>query len=247
MRLLVCLALAWFSHTASALQLEKTAYSGKQFTVCHVDLRTDQLRLFLRDGSEGYLKSFAGVDQLLAPAGQRLLFGMNAGMYHPGLAPVGWLVEDGREIAPLNLADGSGNFFLKPNGVFLITASGAQVLESSKVAELKEKVELATQSGPLLVEGGKIHPAFNPQSSSLLVRNGVGVVDRHSVLFAISEEPVSFYQFATLFRDELHCPNALFLDGTVSSLHAPELNRSDKKIDLGPMIGVVGPITKTSP
>ena len=79
------------------------------------------------------------------------------------------------------------------------------------------------------------------------MRNGVGVVDRHSVLFAISEEPVSFYQFATLFRDELHCPNALFLDGTVSSLHAPELNRSDKKIDLGPMIGVVGPITKTSP
>jgi uncharacterized protein YigE (DUF2233 family) len=59
-------------------------------------------------------------------------------------------------------------------------------------------------------------------------------------LFATSEEPVNFYEFATLFRDILHCPDALFFDGTVSSIHATALHRSDKKIDLGPIIGITG-------
>ena len=119
--------------------------------------------------------------------------------------------------------------------------------QAARAAALAGKVELATQSGPLLVEAGRIHPVFKPGSTSLLFRNGVGVVEPHTVCFAISEEPVNFYEFATLFRDVLHCPDALFLDGTISSLHAPALKRSDKKIDLGPMIGIVGPIKKPQP
>jgi uncharacterized protein YigE (DUF2233 family) len=98
---------------------------------------------------------------------------------------------------------------------------------------------LATQSGPLLVSAERIHPAFNPKSVSRLFRNGVGVISPHEVVFAISEGPVSFYEFATLFRDKLHCSDALFLDGTVSSLYAPPLGRNDRKIKLGPIIGVV--------
>jgi uncharacterized protein YigE (DUF2233 family) len=246
MRLFVCLALC-LCQAASGLEFKKVTQAGKQFTVCRVDLRTEQLRLFLQDGSGNYFNSFENIERALEPAEQRLVFGMNAGMYHPGFAPVGWCVESGRELAPLNLASGFGNFFLKPNGVFLITARGARILESSHAAGLSEKVELATQSGPLLVEAGKIHPAFNSESTSLLLRNGVGVVEPNTVWFAISDDPVSFYQFATLFRDALHCPDALFLDGTISSLHAPALHRSDKKIDLGPIIGVVGPISKTPP
>jgi len=247
MRFLVCLTLAMLSHAAGALDFKKVSHEGKQFTVCHVDLRTDKLHLFLRDNNGQYLKSFANIDQFLALQGQQLIFGMNAGMYHPGLSPVGWFVEGGLELSPVTLENGTGNFFLKPNGVFFVTARGASILESSRAAALKEKVELATQSGPLLVEAGKIHPAFKPQSDSLLFRNGVGVANANTVFFAISEDPVNFYQLATLFRDTLHCPDALFLDGTISSLHAPELNRSDKKIDLGPMIGIVGPIPKAQP
>jgi uncharacterized protein YigE (DUF2233 family) len=58
-------------------------------------------------------------------------------------------------------------------------------------------------------------------------------------VFAISEVPVNLYEFATLFRDVLHCPDALYLDGLISSLHSPDLKRSDKKSKLGPIIGVV--------
>ncbi len=246
-RLLALLLAIFLGCSAGALDFKSVTHEGKQFTVCRVDPRTDKLHLFLLDSGGQYFKSFEGIDRALAPRGERLLFGMNAGMYHPGLRPVGWFVTGGLELAPITLADGEGNFFLKPNGVFVITANGARILESSRAAALNEKVELATQSGPLLVIGGQIHPAFKPQSDSALFRNGVGVASPNEVVFAISEGPVNFHQFATLFRDALHCPDALFLDGTISSLHSPELNRSDKKIDLGPMIGVIGPLPKTQP
>ncbi|HEY0145480.1 MAG TPA: phosphodiester glycosidase family protein, partial [Methylovirgula sp.] len=69
--------------------------------------------------------------------------------------------------------------------------------------------------------------------------NGVGVHDGHIVVFAISDDPVTFYQFATLFRDRLNCPNALFLDGSVSSLYAPAVGRDDALLPLGPIVGVI--------
>ena len=125
-----------------------------------------------------------------------------------------------------------------PNGVFALTDTGAVVVETSEYPALAGHVTLATQSGPLLVRNGRIHPAFNATSSNRLRRNGVGVPSPGIAIFAISEEPVTFHEFATLFRDTLHCPDALFLDGTVSSLYAPALNRNDFRMDLGPIIGV---------
>jgi prepilin-type processing-associated H-X9-DG protein len=67
------------------------------------------------------------------------------------------------------------------------------------------------------------------------VRDGV------TAIFAISDEPVTFHAFARLFRDELGCANALFLDGSVSSLYASELGRDDELAPLGPMIGISVP------
>lgn len=166
--------------------------------------------------------------------GQKLVFAMNAGMYHGDFSAVGLFVSGGRELVPLNTDRGDGNFFLKPNGVFAITNTGARVLESSQYSSLREPVILATQSGPMLVIGGVIHPAFNPNSTSRLFRNGVGVLSPDLAIFVISEEPVNFHEFATLFREKLECPDALFLDGTISSLYAPELKRNDFRMELGP-------------
>ena len=106
---------------------------------------------------------------------------------------------------------------------------------------------LATQSGPLLVRGGQVHPAFDAGSKSRLLRNGVGVASPQTVVFVISEDPVNFYEFATLFRDRLHCPDALYLDGTISSLHASALGRDDSRTDLGPIIAVTAPSGRSSP
>ena len=153
-------------------------------------------------------------------------------------APVGLFGSESKQLASLNTADGQGNFFLKPNGVFLITETGAQVVESSEYPKIRERVILATQSGPMLVHRGKIHPAFNVNSQSRLFRNGVCAPTRDLAVFVNSEAPLNFYEFASFFRDTLRCNEALFLDGTISSLHSIELKRSDFRMDLGPIIGI---------
>ena len=236
--------IGWFAvmlallNAAFAVDCRTVEFSGKTFTVCTVNVRKENLQLLHRDEAGEPFKRFDRLANWLAPRKEKLVFAMNAGMYHPDFSAVGLFVADGRQVVPLNTTNGNGNFFLKPNGVFALTESGARVIESSEYPAIHEKVTLATQSGPLLLRGGRMHPAFRENSTSGLVRNGVGVPSPQTAIFVISEGPVTFYELATLFRDRLHCPDALYLDGTVSSLYAPALKRDDSRMDLGPIIGV---------
>jgi uncharacterized protein YigE (DUF2233 family) len=223
---------------ASAVKCDVANSSGKQYTVCRIDVLHERLQLFLRDSSAKPFKHFDALAGWLRNHGQRLNFAMNAGMYQRDLSPVGLFVAEGEEVSSLNTADGYGNFFLKPNGVFFLSASGANIVESSEYPKIGGQVVLATQSGPLLVNKGKIHNKFKVNSTSRVIRNGVGIISQTTVVFAISDEPVNFFEFATLFQDNLHCTDALYLDGSISSLYSVELNRNDIRADLGPIIGV---------
>jgi len=218
---------------------EKRTEFGSRFVICSFDSRTDRLQLFWRD-SEG--KPYGGFDTLssaLKRVGKVLAFAMNAGMYQPNTAPVGLFIEGGRQIVPVNKSNGAGNFNLKPNGIFYFGHNSVGVMETERFMKSGIRADYATQSGPMLVIDGAIHPKIEPTGTSEKIRNGVGVRDAHTVVFAISEEPVTFYKFASLFRDVLKCPNALFLDGSISSLYAPSLNRADRWMPMGPIVGVV--------
>jgi uncharacterized protein YigE (DUF2233 family) len=227
-RLVVALVVAFASVAASA-------EGSGLFTVVRVE--ADKLRLFWQDDKGQPLRRLDRLAAWLKPLGHTLTFGMNAGMYHADGGPVGLLVIDGRELAPLNLDDGKGNFFLKPNGVFLIDANGPRVVDAMDYAASHAGVRYATQSGPLLLKNGQIHPAFRPSSASRYIRNGVCAIGP-TVTFVISERPVSFHEFASFFRDELHCRDALYLDGAVSSLYSAKLGRNDRWHELGPLFGV---------
>lgn len=207
--------------------------------VCTVDVRKDTLRLFWQDSSGQPYGSFRRLEETLRGQGKRLVFAMNGGMFDPSRAPVGLYVEDGQQLRPLVLSDGPGNFHLNPNGVFYSTGKRVGVLESGQYARQKPVAVLATQSGPMLVIGGKIHPRFLPDSDSFKVRNGVGVRDPYTAVFVVSSQPVNFYTFAKFFRDVLRCPDALYLDGSISSLYSPDVGRADGLFPLGPIIGVV--------
>ena len=209
-----------------------------RYTVVTVDPAKEQLALFHRDEAGDPFKRFDKLADWLAARGQTLRFAMNAGMYHADFSPVGLFVADGKVVTPLNLADGGGNFFLKPNGVFLLGPAGPQVVATSEYPALAQGVRLATQSGPLLLRRGVIHPAFNPASVSRNIRNGVGVA-AGKVLFVISEDPVTFHEFASYFRDVLKCQDALYLDGAISGIYSPALGRNDRRYEFGPILGVV--------
>jgi len=166
---------------------------------------------------------------------------MNAGMYHRDLAPVGLYVEDGRERSRLITSDGPGNFGLLPNGVFCIGDS-FRVIESLAFKAKKPDCRYATQSGPMLVLNGELHPKLLPDSDSTYVRNGVGVSsDGSRAVFVISNEAVNFHSFARLFRDELGLADALYFDGNISRLYAPQLDRHDAGFPMGPIVGTVVP------
>lgn len=212
--------------------------ASPRFTTVRVDTRTDRLELFLRDDTGRAFARFDRLKSWLAGKNEQLLFAMNAGMFKSDFSPVGLLVQDGKQVSPLNLSDGKGNFFLKPNGVFFVSQAGPGIVESTEYPALAQSVRLATQSGPLLVRNGALHPAISATSTSRLLRNGVGI-SGDTIMFVISEQPVSFYELAIYFRDELHCPDALYLDGVVSSLYSTELQRNDSRADLGPIVGVV--------
>jgi uncharacterized protein YigE (DUF2233 family) len=181
------------------------------------------------------------VNLALATDGRTLGFAMNAGMYHRDLAPVGLYVEEGRQAAALVTRDGPGNFGLLPNGVFC-WGDSFRVIESRAFKAEAPACRFATQSGPMLVIDGKLHPRFLPGSDSTYVRNGVGVsADGRRAVFAISNDAVNFHSFARLFRDDLGLEDALYFDGNISRLYAPDLSRHDAGFPMGPIVGTVVP------
>jgi uncharacterized protein YigE (DUF2233 family) len=212
---------------------------GQGYVICAVDAAAD-LRLFLNDPETGtLLGSFAGVDASLAQAGERLVFAMNAGMYHGDRRPVGLYIEDGREIAPLVTREGPGNFGLLPNGVFCLRDGRAEVIETLRYAQERPECRYASQSGPMLVIDGALHPRFLVDSDSRYIRNGVGTSgDGRMAWFAISLRPVTFHEFGRFFRDYVKVPQALYFDGNISRLYAPGLERFDLGFPMGPMVGV---------
>jgi uncharacterized protein YigE (DUF2233 family) len=226
---------------AGALECGEVVFRDVRSTVCRVNIRTDRLQLFLTDPSGQPFNFFHKVAESLTKRNEQLVFAMNAGMYREDYSPLGLMVINGRQVHRLNVASGFGNFYLKPNGVFTVSDSGAHIVESSQYQSMQPTPMLATQSGPLLLHDGQLNSHISPQGTSRLIRNGVGVVKSDEVVFVISEDPVNFYDFAVLFRDRLHCADALYLDGNVSSLYVRSLGRSDEHVPLGPIIGVTIP------
>lgn len=237
--LAMALALLLAPLAAGATTCRDASFEGMGYTVCEVAAGED-LRLF-HSGPDGAYGSFRAVNTALEAEGKTLGFAMNAGMYHRDLAPVGLYIEEGVEAAPIVTRAGPGNFGMLPNGV-LCLAERFRIVESRDFKAKPPACRFATQSGPMLVIKGKLHPRFLPDSDSRYIRNGVGVSkDGSRAVFAISNGRVNFHAFARFFRDELGLPDALYFDGNISRLYAPELGRHDGGFPMGPIVGTVVP------
>lgn len=200
---------------AGEIDVRRVGWRGDAYTVVRVHLGgAADLRLY--GGGEGGVYVAEAV-RAAEGEGRRVVVATNAGMYTKWMTPVGLFVADGVEKAPVLLGSTDGNFGLQPNGVFWVDVAGHAHVTTSE-ATPSTGLRLATQSGPMLVIGGQLHPAFQLDSPNRLVRSGVGVVDADTVVFVLSRGDVRFHDLATLFRDRLKCADALFLDGTVSVL-----------------------------
>ncbi len=242
------LVLAGATGAAQAEACRDERFGKARYIVCTFDPTEDDVRLYWR-GPDGHpLRTFKALARALESRGKTLAFAMNGGMYEHDLSPVGLHIENGRALTKANTETVTGspsqipNFYKKPNGVFYLGEGTAGVLDTDRFLAHKPKARFATQSGPMLVIDGAIHPAFIVKSTDLKPRNGVGVSSDGKVHFAMTRGSVSFYEFARFFRDGLGAENALFLDGgTAPGLYAPELGRNDPPSHggYGPIIAVV--------
>ncbi len=199
-------------------------YRAQDFDAFILDLEQHHVKLFHADSTGAKLLSAAN---LLPPAADSIpLMLTNGGIFHPDFSPVGLLVANGNGVGALNLEEGNGNFFLQPNGVFYQTSSGdLGVKEANAFARDSLDLAFATQSGPMLLIDGELHPRFNEGSPNLKLRSGVGLLSPTQAVFIISLAPVNFYDFAMLFKEEFACENALYLDGVISDMYLPALGR----------------------
>lgn len=217
---------------------QATSFEGQGYTACTYGTGDPAtLETFSLDASGEPQRYLFRLQQELASEGKTLVFAMNAGMFDDNQKPIGLYIEDGKQAKKLNRRNGSGNFHLKPNGVFLVKDGKPRVMETEAYAKSGIKPDFASQSGPMLVVNGNIHPKISESGTSRKLRNGVGVDAAGQAIFVISDGAVTFHEFAEFFRDGLRARNALFFDGTVSGLYSTEMQRNDGFMPLGPMVG----------
>ncbi|MGG9963144.1 phosphodiester glycosidase family protein [Ferruginibacter sp. SUN106] len=226
-----------FSATILFYCSNKKIITDANFITYIVDAQKQNIKLYWKDEANKNFSSIQNLNQWVEKNNQKLLFAMNGGMYTTDGSPQGLYIENEKLLSPLDTASGDGNFYLKPNGVFYITTDNIAGICSSLNFIGKEKIKYATQSGPLLLIDGEIHPAFQQGSPNVNTRNGVGILPDNKIVFILSKKPVSFFDFAKYFKS-LGCTNALYLDGLVSRAYLPEQNWIQTDGNFGVMIGV---------
>lgn len=202
-----------------------------------VDPKKQNVELFWKDDKGNILKSLGNVKTYVESKNKTLLFAMNAGMYTTDNAALGLFIQDGKTIRSINKRSAGGNFYMKPNGVFYIDNNNKATICKTEDFVNKGTVKYATQSGPMLVIDGNIHPSFTRGSLNVNIRNGVGILPDNQLVFVMSKGFVNFYDFAAYFK-KLGCKNALFLDGAVCRTYLPGKNWVQTGGDFGVIVGV---------
>ncbi|MFN2100611.1 phosphodiester glycosidase family protein [Altererythrobacter sp. MF3-039] len=207
------------------------------FTDCVASPDTHRIDTALAPESGVPFGSLAAFSETVT--GETIAFAVNAGIFDPDGLPIGYFVENRERLEELNRGEGDGNFFMAPNGVFYGTDGSWRIRTTQDFySNVGDRPQFGTQSGPMLLIGGEMHPDFQDDGPSKAIRNGVGIDDDGKAHFVISEAPVSFGKLARFYRDELKVKNALYLDGNVSSLWDPAKNRLDTGKGVGPILVV---------
>ena len=248
--------LIWRSHDPNAPRqnppnsaCKAVTFESSRFTECVAVPGKHRISMRIT-GSDGVIyRGFFNLRRDLPgkSPGNSVAFAMNGGMYDASSQPIGYYAENGNRLYPLNQRDADGNFYLKPNGVFFGDAAGNWRVMSSEdfAAQITTRPEFGTQSGPMLLRGGRLHPKISPNGTSAKIRNAVGVDPQGRAHFVISDDPVTFGRLARFLQNHAHANDALFFDGEVSALWDPASDRLDARYPLGPLI-LVENVTKSA-
>ncbi|WP_084203408.1 phosphodiester glycosidase family protein [Psychroserpens damuponensis] len=226
------LYLLMMSCTSSAQKIE-----DERFVLHTVNLKTQQLKFYHQDKDGNTYGNFKTLRHQLLDKDQELVFAMNGGMYLKDGSPQGLFIENGITKKEIDTTiEAYGNFYLQPNGIFYITNDNYGMVCKTTDYKPNSNITYATQSGPMLVIDGEIHPVFVKGSKNVHIRNGVGILPNGTLLFAMSKDIITLYDFAEFFKSQ-GCQNALYLDGYVSRTYLPKKNWEQLDGNFGVIIG----------
>jgi len=218
----------------------KYSQNDDRFITYVVNPKKQDLKLYWKNRIGENFRSIENLRSWLQKNNKELVFAMNGGMYKPDNSPQGLFIENQKTLSPLDTSSGGGNFYLKPNGVFYLTTDNVPAICITRDFKDNGKIKYATQSGPMLVVGGQIHPTFKEGSANLNIRNGVGILPNGRVIFVMSKKEINFYDFANYFKS-MGCKNALYLDGLVSRTYLPEKDWEQIDGNFAVIVGVTIP------
>lgn len=227
--LLMALGIVAFSFNSNPVDDRILSYT--------VDPKIQEVKLYWKDEKGKSIQSLQNLKDLLDSHNKNLLFAMNGGMYLPDGSPQGLFIHEHKTLTQIDTTSGNGNFYMKPNGIFYLMADNTPHVCATSDFSDNDQIKYATQSGPMLIINGQIHPAFQKGSPNLKIRNGVGILPNNQILFAISKTEINFYDFAEFFLKQ-GCKNALYLDGVVSRAYYPKGKWIQTDGQFGVMIGV---------
>ncbi len=238
------LSIALIPLPVSSALLTSHGQADQIIDACQLNLAHDNVRMFWRGTDGSVFGNFSRLGESLLARNERLICATNAGIYGTDLRPIGLYIEAGKVLHKLNTRkEAHGNFYLQPNGVFLLSDHEAAILSTDEIAvELDTRlpsIRYATQSGPILLRSGQINQLFTQGSENRVVRNAVCVITAGDFALVKSRSPINFYDFALQLRDQLGCRDALYLDGSVSQLYP--FDNSNLGPSFGAMIGVTEP------
>jgi hypothetical protein len=160
---------------------------------------------------------------------QGSFFAVNAGTTDANCDLLGLYIKEKVPTQPINLNNGEGNFYIKPNGFIGFLNNEIDIKNATKFNS-SVSYQNAIQNGPMLISDNVINPNFNVNSTNKNFRVGVGTFFSNNgqfMVFALSNSPLSFYQFAAFFSEKFKCNNALVLEGgEACSMHLPTYKKT---------------------
>ena len=130
---------------------------------------------------------------------------VNGGYFDPQGRSLGLRISGNKRLSDLHPADW---------GVFFIDGNRARIVHTRDYKTLRERgathrVLEAIQCGPRLVVDNR----FTKLKAQWARRTALGIDRNGKVIVAIADGELSFAAWQKVWRDDLHCPNALNLDG----------------------------------
>ena len=215
---------------------KKVSITNEDFLIYYPDLEKSIIKMYWKSDDGTPYKSMKEFISKLSD--RKILFATNGEIYSKNYTPEGLYIENHKIISDLNLNNGEGNFYMRPNGVFYIENNKPMITDSNDFVYNKN-ISYAVQSGPLLIKNGEINKSFGENSNSLKVRSAVGIDKENKIFFYMSKKDISFYNFSKYALDELGCEQLLFLDGTISKMYfSGDRNISEQKYPFVTIISI---------